>query len=88
MTEQAYQRYQAIQAAIQSDEEYRVLEERCIALLPMWQTVLSGLPPEQQEVLTDFIGCCSELSDRALELACYIGCSKNTEYGNHAIPHP
>lgn len=69
MKDRLYQRYQAFMDSIEQDAEYRMLEQKCQALLSQWTAVLSQLPQEQQEVLTAFIGSCTELSERALELA-------------------
>ena len=71
MTESAYKRYCAVQKALETDEEYLALEEKRKEQSRQFLALLDSLPEEQRETVTEYIGICTEVNDRIVEIACF-----------------
>lgn len=54
----------------QSDPAYRKMLEEMKELEPDYQNLLETLPPEQQDIISDFVSKCEEMSWRILQIAC------------------
>lgn len=71
MLEQAYQRYEYIRRAQESDPEYLALRQRFLDQEPEFRALMQGLPPAKRQVINEYLGILAELEERAMELACF-----------------
>ena len=71
MQEIAYRRYEYVQKQLQTDEEYLALEGQRREREAEFRALMGKLPEDQRSVVTEYIGICAELEERALELACF-----------------
>lgn len=71
MIQRAYERYCWILEAKESDPEYLSLRQRFLDQEPEFRALMQGLPLEQREVITEYLGILAELEERAMELACF-----------------
>lgn len=72
MIEKATRRYEQIQEALVTDEEYRYLEEQRQMLETEFHGVLTVLTEEQRAAISAYIGICAEMTERTVEVACFL----------------
>lgn len=72
MQNTALEKYAIILKELENDAEYQKLKKECCACEEKLREVLSALTEEQRESIIEYIGICSEMELRALEIACYI----------------
>ena len=70
MDTEAQKKYLKILDSALEDEEYRRLYELYGKCIGRFQLLLKQLPPEQAEVIYDYIDLCALMHVRILELAC------------------
>lgn len=71
MIAKANERYTFVQKRLETDAEYLALEERHREQYREFQELMQSLTEEQRQVVTEFVGICAELDERALEIACF-----------------
>ncbi len=72
MSETAYNRYSAICAALDTDEEYLALKAHFGENEPCFLTVMESLSPRHRDIIMQHIGICGELHERIVEIACFL----------------
>ena len=72
MDKRAYLRYQQLNEQIESDGEYRFLQEQRLKQMPEFLEVLNRMPPAEQEIILNFLGICGEIGERRAEYACQL----------------
>lgn len=71
-TAKVYRRYLQLQTMLETDEEYIALMVQREAKLPALMAALEILPEAQRDAVTEYLGLCAELENRAMELACSV----------------
>ena len=72
MENKAHERYKWIKRQSEEDEEFLHLMERLRQATPDFQAAMDFLPPEHRENVTEYLGILGELSDRTMEICCYM----------------
>lgn len=70
MTKQIQNRMQVIDLLANGDHVYFAMLKELRTLERCYDAVLSAIPPEQRDILCDYLSLCEEMSHRKLELAC------------------
>lgn len=67
-----YERYKWIARQLETDPEYLHLMARLREHEPAFQAALKALSQEDRESILEHMGICGELSDRMMEICCYM----------------
>lgn len=70
MAERVTRRMRIIQLLAEEDSRYRSMLRENAELERKYTAAISELPPEQMDIICDFLTHCEAMSDRMLELAC------------------
>ena len=73
MSNSYYARYCAIEQALEDDEELKDLKQRLQKSERNLRAMMPNLTGEQQEILTEYLGVCSEIDQRIVEIASFFG---------------
>ena len=72
MDKKACLRYQQLNDRIESDGEYRFLQEQRLKQMPEFMAVLNRMPGAEQEIILEYLGICGEIGERRVEFACLL----------------
>ena len=67
-----YIRFVKLQKELETDPEYRLLEDRRKDMEKDFFAVLGSLTEGQREAILEYIGICGELGERETEIACFL----------------
>jgi len=71
MLERAYERFCALNAQIQSDDELYDLMHRLHTESEALEQLLDRLSPEDSSIITEYLGICGEINERIVEIAAF-----------------
>ena len=71
MLKEAYDRYRAIEALLESDEELSILKQRLLKASMELESILARLAEDEQAVITEYTGLLAEIEQRIVEIACF-----------------
>lgn len=72
MEDKAHARYKWIRQQVEQDGEYLHLMARLRENQPAFQRALNALSPEDRESILEHLGICGEISERMIEIGCYM----------------
>ena len=72
MEDKTHERYKWIKRQVEQDAEYLYLMARLREHEPAFQRALNALSPEDRESILEHLGICGELSDRMMEICCFM----------------
>ena len=72
MENKAHERFKWICLQVEEDGEMLFLREKLRQAQPEFLFALNALPPELQENITEYIGILGEISERTMEICCYV----------------
>ena len=72
MPDKAYTRYQRLHKELEMDGAYLYLHQIRLSMEPEFLALLRTLPPEQSDLIREYLGICGEISQRETELACML----------------
>ena len=72
MENKAHERYKWIKQQVETDEEYLHLMGRLRENEQAFYAAVNALPQEHREAIMEHLGILAELSDRTIEICCYM----------------